>query len=73
MVDSTVHGQTGLVSEAETPESLAKTITGLANDPKKYDMMRTEAWQRSFDFRWGQVLRPTCDWLENMARGETAT
>ncbi len=73
LVDSTMHGQTGLVSEAETPESLAKTITGLANDPKKYDMMRTEAWQRSFDFRWGQVLRPTCDWLENMARGETAT
>jgi len=35
--------------------------------------MRSAAWERSFDFRWGQVLRPTCDWLENMARGETAT
>ena len=45
----------------------------LLDNSKKYDMMRTEAWQRSFDFRWGQVLRPTCDWLENMARGETAT
>jgi glycosyltransferase involved in cell wall biosynthesis len=68
LVDSTVHGQTGLVSEAETPESLAKAVIGLANDPEKYDAMRTAAWERSFDFRWESVLPPTCDWLENMAR-----
>jgi hypothetical protein len=30
--------------------------------------MRTAAWERSFDFRWENVLPPTCDWLENMAR-----
>jgi len=73
LVDSTVHWQTGLVSEAETPESLAKAVIGLANDPTKYDAMRTAAWERSFEFRWESVLRPTCDWLENMARGETPT
>jgi len=62
-----------VVSETETPESLAKAVIGLADNPAKYDAMRTAAWQRSFEFRWEQVLRPTCDWLENMARGETAT
>jgi glycosyltransferase involved in cell wall biosynthesis len=73
LVDSTVHGQTGLVSEAETSESLAKAVIGLVNDPEKYDAMRTAAWERSFEFRWESVLRPTCDWLENMASGEPPT
>ncbi len=70
LVDSTVHGQTGLVSEAETPESLAGTVINLANDPARYDAMRSAAWERSFEFRWERVLQPTCDWLENMARGQ---
>ena len=70
LVDSTVHGQTGLVSEAETPESLAGTVISLASDPSRYDAMRSAAWERSFEFRWERVLQPTCDWLENMARGQ---
>ena len=72
LVDSTVHGQTGLVSEAETPESLAKAVIGLANDPARYDAMRSAAWKRSFGFCWERVLQPTCDWLENLAQDEDA-
>ena len=70
LVDSTVHGQTGLVSEAETPESLAGMVISLASDSARYDAMRSAAWERSFEFRWERVLQPTCDWLENMARGQ---
>ena len=70
LVDSTVDGVTGLVSTEETPVSLAVKILQLLDDPVRYDQLREVAWRRSFEFRWEKVLRPTCDWLENLARDE---
>ena len=67
LVDSTVHGVTGCVSEKETPASLAAEILRLINEHRWYDQLRQAAWQRSFDFRWETVLGPTCNWLENLA------
>ena len=67
LVDSTVHGVTGLVCEEETPDSLAKEVLRLAADPDKYDKLRQNAWSRSFKFRWEKVLPTTCNWLENVA------
>ena len=67
LVDSTVDGVTGLVSTGETPVSLAVKILQLVDDPDRYDQLREAAWRRSFEFRWEKVLRPTCDWLENLA------
>ena len=67
LVDSTLHGVTGCVSEKETPASLAAEVLRLINEPRRYDQLRQAAWQRSFDFRWETVLGPTCDWLENFA------
>ena len=70
LVDSTVNGVTGLISAEETPESLAGEVLRLAGDPELYEGLREAAWCRSFEFRWKQVLRPTCDWLEKLAQNE---
>ena len=67
LVDSTVHGVTGLVCKEETPNSLAAEVMNLAADPIKYQRLRENAWSRSHEFRWKKVLPLTCNWLENLA------
>ena len=67
LVDSTVHGVTGLVCKEETPDSLAVEVMNLAADPVKYQTLRENAWSRSHRFRWEKVLPLTCNWLENFA------
>jgi glycosyltransferase involved in cell wall biosynthesis len=69
LVDSTVDGQTGLVSRHETPESLAETLWNAARLVKQYDAMRILAWERSKRFVWPAVLPLACDWLEQQAIG----
>ena len=68
LVDSTVHGETGIVSATETPESLADCLTEIARLPDTYVRYRTNAWERSKTFQWDQVLPKACDWLETIAR-----
>jgi glycosyltransferase involved in cell wall biosynthesis len=70
LAESTVHQQTGLVSAAETPESIAHNILQLCRQPDVYDRYRVQAWERAKTFHWSQVLPPTCDWLESQARGQ---
>ena len=72
LVDSTVDRVTGLISAEESPKSLAAEILSLVDDPDQYGQLREGAWRRSFDFRWKKVIRPTCDWLEQLARAEGA-
>ena len=72
LVDSTVDRVTGLISAEESPKSLAAEVLSLVDDPDQYGQLREGAWRRSFDFRWKQVIRPTCDWLEQLARAEGA-
>jgi len=67
LVDSTVHNETGLVTEFETPESLARTIRDLLETPREYDRLRVNAWKRSRTFAWDLVLPLACDWLEEKA------
>ena len=68
LVDSTVHGQTGLVTCAETPESVVGSIISLLNNPIEYDRLRVNAWERAKTFAWQKVLPPACEWLEQQAR-----
>ena len=68
LVDSTVHGQTGLVTRAETPESVVGSIISLLNNPIEYDRLRVNAWERAKTFAWQKVLPPACEWLEQQAR-----
>lgn len=45
--DSVIHGKTGLVTERNTPQSMAKSICYLLNDHELYERLRQNAWQES--------------------------
>jgi glycosyltransferase involved in cell wall biosynthesis len=68
LVDSTVQGQTGIVTNEETPQSAAAGILELLSKPADYDRLRVNAWERSKSFEWQRVLAPACGWLEEQAR-----
>ena len=67
LVDSTLHGETGLVTHEETPASVADTIREILKSPEKYERLRVNAWNRAKSLQWDQVLKPACDWLESLA------
>ena len=68
LVDSTVHGQTGIVTASETPEAVADGVRALLSAPAEYDRLRAKAWERAKTFVWQRVLPPACEWLEEQAR-----
>jgi glycosyltransferase involved in cell wall biosynthesis len=68
LVDSTLDGQTGIVTREETPEAVANSVLMLLNKPAEYDRLRMNAWERAKTFAWQKVLPPACDWLEEQAR-----
>jgi glycosyltransferase involved in cell wall biosynthesis len=67
LIESTLDKETGRVSEAETPESLAATIRSALADPDKFQVYRRNAWERAKTFHWDEVLPAACDWLERQA------
>jgi len=67
LMDSTVDGQTGIVTRAETPEAMADGLSAVLRTPATYDALRRNAWNRSKQFQWDQVLPPVCCWLEELA------
>ncbi len=67
LVDSTVAGVTGLIAQAEAPESLADEVMNLNRSPERFAELRLNAWRRSFEFQWDKVLPPACEWLEAKA------
>jgi glycosyltransferase involved in cell wall biosynthesis len=71
LIESTLDGETGLVSSSETPLALAERIRNLQEDAA-YQTLRRQAWERAKLFHWSRILPPACDWLESMARGERA-
>ncbi|MBI2924785.1 MAG: glycosyltransferase family 4 protein [Verrucomicrobia bacterium] len=68
LVDSTLHGQTGLVTPEETPEALAASLVEAVRRPEDYARLRHNAWQRAKSLHWDHVLPATCAWLEEQAR-----
>ena len=68
LVDSTVPGQTGLVTAAETPESLADSLAASALDAASYARYRVNAWERAKTFSWPMILPQVVAWLEDHAR-----
>lgn len=70
LVDSTLHDQTGLVTAAETPVSVADTLQRLLQFPDDYQRLRVNARDRAATFHWSQVLPRASAWLEAQARGE---
>jgi glycosyltransferase involved in cell wall biosynthesis len=57
LVDSTVPGQTGLVTATETPESLADVLGGIAKHAETYTRYRINAWERSANGRVARSAR----------------
>jgi glycosyltransferase involved in cell wall biosynthesis len=70
LIESTVHDQTGLVAERETPGALADRAGELVADDRRYQRLRRQAWDRAKTMHWSQVLPAACTWLEARARGE---
>lgn len=68
LIDSTVDGETGVVTPAEAPEAMADAVLALANDPARYERLRRQAWERSKQFQWDKVLPLVSDWLESQAK-----
>jgi glycosyltransferase involved in cell wall biosynthesis len=68
LVDSTVPGQTGVVTDAETPESLANALAEIVKNPSAYTRYRINAWERSKTFSWPAILPEITAWLESHAR-----
>jgi glycosyltransferase involved in cell wall biosynthesis len=71
LVDSTVPGQTGLVTSAETPESLANALAEIIRSPELYLRYRTNAWERSLTFSWPTILPQMVTWLESHAKSNS--
>jgi glycosyltransferase involved in cell wall biosynthesis len=70
LVDSTVDGETGLVTREESPAALAESLMAvLKGTPEDYQRLRRNAWTRAKTYQWSEVLPRTCDWLEAQAKG----
>jgi len=67
LIESTLHDETGIVADKETPESLARALPEIFKSPEKYARLRVNAWNRSKTFHWSQILPLACDWLEEQA------
>jgi glycosyltransferase involved in cell wall biosynthesis len=65
--ESTLHDQTGLVAEQETPAALASQIIRLLGDDERYQRYRQGAWERAKTMHWNRILPAACDWLEQQA------
>jgi glycosyltransferase involved in cell wall biosynthesis len=72
LTESTLHGETGLVSEQETPESLAASLISLQQSPEKYEVFRLKAWERAKTLHWSRVLPQAVEWLESQASAKRA-
>ncbi len=70
--ESTLHDQTGLVAEQETPASLADRIVSLVGDDARYQRYRRGAWERAQTMHWERILPLASEWFEARARGEQA-
>ncbi|HEY1717481.1 MAG TPA: glycosyltransferase family 4 protein [Verrucomicrobiae bacterium] len=70
LIESTLHDETGIVAEKETPESLATALISVLRTPEKYNAWRLKAWERAKTFHWDKVLPDACDWLEAQAKAQ---
>ena len=67
--ESTLHGETGIVADECSPESLADTIAAVQSHEGAYQDWRVAARDRAATFHWDKVLPAACDQLEAWAAG----
>ncbi len=68
LIESTLHDQTGIVAQNETPEALATGLLDLMKKPERYQFYRRQAWERAQTFHWDNILPQACAWLESQAK-----
>lgn len=68
LVESTLHDQTGIVCEKETPESMAAAVQQLLKTPEKFGQYRLQAWERAKTLHWDRIIPQACNWLEAQAK-----
>ncbi len=73
LIESTLHDQTGIVADKETPESMAAAAAAILKAPANYATYRVQAWERAKTLHWNYIIPQACDWLEARARGEAQT
>ncbi|MEZ5405583.1 MAG: glycosyltransferase family 4 protein [Verrucomicrobiia bacterium] len=70
LVDSTIHGKTGLIAAAETPIALANSVIEMIRSPERYQQIRLNALKHASIHEWKNILPKTCDWLEEIVQGK---
>jgi glycosyltransferase involved in cell wall biosynthesis len=68
LIESTLQDETGMISERETPESLADALGKILKFPERYQSYRVKAWERAKTLHWNNVLPMASEWLEEQAR-----
>ena len=68
LIESTLHDETGIVAQDETPEALAAGLLDLMKRPERYQFLRRKAWERAQTFHWDNILPQACAWLETQAK-----
>ena len=67
LIESTIDGETGIISKLETPDSLAEALLTLLSKPELYNQFRVKAWERAKSLHWDNILPLASDWFELQA------
>ena len=67
LVESTLHRETGLVADEDSPSGLAAMIAVVQSHDGAYQDWRVAARDRADGFHWDDVLPKACDQLEEWA------
>jgi glycosyltransferase involved in cell wall biosynthesis len=70
--DSVRPGQTGAVTDVNTPAALAAQVAGLLQDPARYERLRTQAWEWSRTITFEQSYRDFQRVISRAVRADTA-
>ena len=70
LTESTLDNETGIVSENETPESLADRLEFAFKHHRDYEGWRRAGLERAQRLHWDNILPRASEWFEAMARGE---
>jgi len=70
LTESTLDNETGVISEKETPASLADRLEFAFKHHRDYEKWRRNGLERARRLHWDHILPRASDWFEAMARGE---
>ncbi len=68
LVESTLHKETGLVADEDSPAALAAMIASVQSHEGNFQDWRTAARDRAAEFHWDKVLPAACDQLESWGK-----